>query len=88
MMMMMVMMNTRQYVHRMTFSTLGECNIYFRNVVLQVVHQACLDFCPSHPPRNMQEASFNDHFNSVDLMSTTNAPAIQGEVWSWTVQNR
>jgi len=57
------MIQTRQYVHRIMFSTLGECNTYFRNVVLQVVYPTRLDFCPLHPPWNVQEASFNGILN-------------------------
>jgi hypothetical protein len=55
-------MKTRQYGHPMTFTTLGECNIYFRNVVLQVAYPARLDFCPPEPPRNVLEGSFNNYF--------------------------
>jgi hypothetical protein len=55
-------MKTRQYGHRMTFSTLVECNIYFRNLVLQVAYPARLDFCPPEPPRNVLEESFNNNY--------------------------
>jgi len=53
------MIQTRQYVHRIMFSTLGEGNIYFRNLVLQVVFPTRLNFRPLHPLWNVQEASFN-----------------------------
>ena len=57
------MIQTRQYVYRIMFSTLGECNIYFSNVALQVVYSTRLDFCPLHPPWNVQEESFNGTLN-------------------------